>query len=307
MDTKINYALVGLFTLLLGAALIILIVWLSAVPTAKNYKTYLAYMHESVAGLNVNAAVKYLGVDVGRVEAIELDKTNPERVRLTLAIAQEAPVKEDTIAVLASNGLTGIAHIELTGGTGESPPLKVKEGQRYPVIETGPSLLVRLDTALTRLLTELTGAAHNLSLIAQSVNPELIKQTQQTLAETLKNTEQLTAYLANQASRLEAGVNDLITILDQGAKASQQIPVLVKQATSSLRPIGKAAAELEALLQEGQQGVQLFTQSTLPRIDQLLGNFDQIIRNLERFSEQVERNPRTLLFGPSSPHLGPGE
>lgn len=307
MDTKINYALVGLFTLLLSAALVILTVWLSAVPTAKNYKTYLAYMHESVAGLNVNAVVKYLGVDVGRVEAIELDKTNPERVRLTLAIAQEAPVKEDTIAVLTSNGLTGIAHIELTGGTKESPPLKAKEGQRYPVIETGPSLLVRLDTALTRLLTELTGAAHNLGLIAQSVNPELIKQTQKTLAETLKNTEQLTAYLANQASRLEAGVNDLITILDQGAKASQQIPILVKQATSSLRPIGKAAAELEALLQEGQQGVQLFTQNTLPRIDQLLSNFDQIIRNLERFSEQVERNPRTLLFGPSSPHLGPGE
>ncbi len=308
MDAKVNYILVGLFTVLLSIALVILILWLSVAPTtAKNYQTYLAYMRESVAGLNANAAVKYHGVDVGKVKAIELDKANPERVRLTLDIKQGVPIKEDTIAVLTSNGLVGTAYIELTGGTKEAPPLKAKEGQRYPVIDTGPSLLVRLDTILTGLLAELTGAAHDINRIAQSVDTGLIEQSQQALAETLKNTEQLTAYLTSQASRLEAGINDLITILEQGAKASKQLPILVKQATHSLRPIGEAATELEVLLQEGQQGFRLFTQSTLPHVNQLLTNLDQVVRNLERFSEQVEQNPRALLFGPSPLQLGPGE
>jgi phospholipid/cholesterol/gamma-HCH transport system substrate-binding protein len=291
-------------------------------------------MKESVAGLNTNAAVKYRGVDVGKVEAIELDKQNPERVRLTLGIEQDTPIKEDTVAILASNGLTGIAYVELTGGTKNSPALRVKEDQSYPVIDTGPSLLMRLDTALTKLLTELTGVAKDLGHIAQSVNTVLIKKNQRALAETLENTERFskaladlatnqenqralkatlrhaehfTARLARQSDELEAGVEDLLGILEQGAKASKQLPVLIEQATRNLRPLGKAAEELETLLQEGQQEFRLFSQSTLPRINQLLNDFDQITRNLENFSEQVEQNPRTLLFGTPSTQPGPGE
>lgn len=334
MDTKVNYILVGLFTILLAIALTAIIFWLSAAPATKNYQTYLAYMRESVAGLNMNAAVKYRGVDVGQVEAIELDKQNPERVRLTLAIEQGTPIKEDTIAILASNGLTGIAYVELTGGTQDSPTLQAKKGQSHPVIQTGPSLLMRLDTALTKLLTELTEVAGDLSRIAQSVNTVLIEQNQQALAETLRNTErlskaladlaanqenqqalrkslhnteQLTARFAGHGAQLEPAVEDLVTILEAGAKASKQFPILVEQASRSLRPIEKTAKGLETLLRDGEQGFRLFTQSTLPRIDQLLNDFERVTRNLERFSQQVEQNPRTLLFGSPPNQLGPGE
>ncbi|QBQ53434.1 MlaD family protein [Nitrosococcus wardiae] len=334
MDTKVNYMLVGLFTILLAIALTAIIFWLSAAPVTKNYQTYLAYMRESVAGLNMNAAVKYRGVDVGRVEAIELDKQNPERVRLTLAIEQDTPIKEDTIAILASNGLTGIAYVELTGGTQDSPTLQAEKDQPYPVIQTGPSLLMRLDTALTKLLTELTGVAGDLSRIAQSVNTVLIEQNQQALAETLSNaerlskaladlatnqenqqalrktlhnTEYLTARLAGHGSQLETAIEDLVTILEAGAKASKQLPILVEQASRSLRPIERTAKGLETLLRDGEQGFRLFTQSTLPRINQLLNDFERVTRNLERFSQQVEQNPRTLLFGSPPNHLGPGE
>lgn len=331
MDTKVNYTLVGLFAILLTTALIAMIFWLSAYSSTQSYKTYLAYMRESVAGLTRNAAVKYRGVDVGKVEAIELDKQNPERVRLTLGIEQGTPIKEDTIAILASNGLTGIAYVELTGGTKDSPALKAKKGQPYPVINTGPSLLMRLDTALTKLLTELTGVAKDLDHIAQSVNIVLIKQNQQALTETLKNTkrfskaladlatnpenqralretlrntENFTARLASQSAQLEVGVKDLVAILGQGTKASKQIPVLVDQVT---RSVERTAEGLETLLQKGQQEFRLFSQSTLPHINQLLNGFDQITRNLERFSEHVEQNPRVLLFGAPSTEPGPGE
>jgi phospholipid/cholesterol/gamma-HCH transport system substrate-binding protein len=334
MEIKINYTLIGLFTILLTVVLIAMIFWLSTNSSAKTYETYLTYMKESVAGLNRNAAVKYRGVDVGKVEAIELDKQNPERVRLTLGIEQGTPIKRDTVAILASNGLTGIAYVELTGGTKDSPTLRAKKGQPYPVIDSGPSLLMRLDTALTRLLTELTGVAKDLGHIAQSVNTVLIKKNQRALTKTLENTERFskaladlatnqenqqalkatlrnaehfTARLAGESDQLEAGVEDLLGILEEGAKASKQLPVLVEQATRNLRPLGRAAEGLEMLLQEGQQEFRLFSQSTLPRVNQLLNDFDQITRNLENFSEQVEQNPRTLLFGTPSTQPGPGE
>jgi phospholipid/cholesterol/gamma-HCH transport system substrate-binding protein len=118
METKVNYAVVGAFVLLLGVALVGGVLWLaSGGAFQKGYVLYTAVVQESVAGLNVNAPVKYRGVDVGVVRDIQLDPQNPEQVRLTLAMARGTPIKQDTVAVLKTQGLTGIAYMELSGGS----------------------------------------------------------------------------------------------------------------------------------------------------------------------------------------------
>ena len=120
-----NYARVGAFVLALGAALIAGALWPAAGGASKQaYELYLALVDESVAGLNLNPPVKYNGVDVGKVKAIHLDPDNPERVRLIFAIERGTLIKEDTVAALKTQGLTGIAYVELGGGTRESPPLR---------------------------------------------------------------------------------------------------------------------------------------------------------------------------------------
>jgi phospholipid/cholesterol/gamma-HCH transport system substrate-binding protein len=87
----VNYALVGAFVLVLGAALIAGVLWLaSGGAFQKKYDLYLAIVDESVAGLNLNAPVKYSGVDVGKVREIRLDPRNPERVNLLFAIERGA-------------------------------------------------------------------------------------------------------------------------------------------------------------------------------------------------------------------------
>ena len=44
------------------------------------------------------------------------------------------------MAVLQTQGLTGIAFVELTAGSRDSPPLQAQPGEEYPVIKSGPSL-----------------------------------------------------------------------------------------------------------------------------------------------------------------------
>jgi len=87
MEEKVNFAVVGIFVLVLGAALIGGVLWLSS---GKSYRTsydiYQTYTKDSVAGLNINAPVRYRGVDVGRVRNIALAPNNVEQVQLTLAI-----------------------------------------------------------------------------------------------------------------------------------------------------------------------------------------------------------------------------
>ena len=101
-----NYAIVGAFVVALGAVLITGVLWLaSGGALQKKYDLYLAIEEESVSGLNLNAPVKYNGVEVGKVRVIKLDPANPEHVWLILAIERGTPIKVDTVAVLKTQGL----------------------------------------------------------------------------------------------------------------------------------------------------------------------------------------------------------
>ena len=112
MDDKVNYTLVGAFVLALGAALVAGVLWLAA-GTGKReaMDPYAAIITESVAGLNLNAPVKYLGVDVGKVSLIRLDPQNSRQVLLQFRIEPGTPIKSDSEVVLKTQGLTGIAYV----------------------------------------------------------------------------------------------------------------------------------------------------------------------------------------------------
>ena len=70
MDDKVNYTLVGAFVLVLGAVFVAAVLWLAAgLGGQRAVDTYQAVIRESVAGLNVDAPVKNLGVAVGKVIA----------------------------------------------------------------------------------------------------------------------------------------------------------------------------------------------------------------------------------------------
>jgi len=174
MEEKVNFAVVGVFVLVFSAALIGGVLWLSSGRSyGKSYDLYLTYMKESVAGLNLNAPVRYRGVEVGRVKKIALAPGNVERVQVTLAIESGTPVKVDTVAILSTQGVTGIAFVDLTGGSRDSSALIAEPGEEYPVIRSGPSLMVRLDASLI----DVAHTFKNAALLSNEL-PQLIKRIQ---------------------------------------------------------------------------------------------------------------------------------
>ena len=82
MEPKVNYLLVGLFVVVLGATSLLVVLWLSKGDYRGVYDRYYTYMRESVSGLSIDSSVRYRGVEVGRVKEIILDPDNPEEVRL---------------------------------------------------------------------------------------------------------------------------------------------------------------------------------------------------------------------------------
>ncbi len=303
-----NYALIGGFVLVLGAALVAILLWLaSGGAWQKKYDVYLAVEDESVAGLNLDAPVKYNGVDVGKVQTITLDKTNPQRVNLLFAIEHGTPVKEDTIAVLKTQGLTGIAYVELSGGSVTSPTLVAKDGTKYPQIQTKPSLAARLENILTSVLAKLDSTS-------SSINTILSPENQAAFRSALADIAVVTRTVAARKDSIASGLADGATTLKNTAKASAKLGDLadrVGQAADSVDTMGTEVAKTSVSAGKTVDvigaDVKHFSSETLPELERLLGELSLLSGSLRRLTDQTRRDPRGLIFGRTPVPEGPGE
>jgi len=304
MEPKVNYVLVGAFVVLFGAVLIVIVLWLVRGGPQRTYRSYYAYFGESVSGINEDSVVRYKGIKVGRVRNMRLDPENPERVRLVLDIAEGTPIKEDTVASLATQGLTGLAFIELGGGTRDSPPLTPPPGQPYPVIKIKPSL--PLDQAASTLMT-------NLNEIASSLKDLTDKESRAAMRKTMVNLAELTAALKQREKELDKLFSSADRTLENTREATEKLPALVSRGTETAaalenmaQQIARTGKSVDSLLAGSQQDVQRFTNQTLSEAGLLIAEIRQLTERLQRLAQQVEQNPRSLLFG-RRPAPGPGE
>jgi phospholipid/cholesterol/gamma-HCH transport system substrate-binding protein len=308
METKVNFAIVGAFVLLLGAALIGGVLWLSSEKSyRKVFDTYLVYMEESVSGLTPDAPVRYRGVQVGRVRKIALARGNIEKVQLTLDIERGTPIKEDTVAVLVTQGLTGIAHVDLSGGTRDAPALQALPGEDFPVIPSGPSLLARLDTAVTSLIDSVTRSSENVNALLDEGNRAALKETLSSLALVSRT-------LAARSSAIDAGVAASAQAMENTARLTGEMAGLAERIGRSAEAFermsnegARAAASAASAVEGARADLRQATRETIPETRQLIVELRDLTTSLRRFSDQLERNPAMLVHGKGETKKGPGE
>ncbi len=303
-----NYALVGAFVLTLGAILVAGVLWLaSGGAWQTQYDTYLAVEDESVAGLNPDAPVKYNGVDVGKVQSIHLDHANPQRVNLLFAIERGTPIKEDTIAVLKTQGLTGIAYVELNGGTAGSPALQIQPGARYPQIRTAPSLAARLENVLTNVLAKLDSTSTN-------INAMLSVENQAALRSALADVAIVARTVAARKESIGSGLTDAATSLKNSAKASAKVDGLMERVGRGADAVEKMGISVTATSESAGKAVDAIgvdmkrvSTETLPELERLLAELTTLSGSLKALTDQTRRDPRGLIFGRTPVTGGPGE
>ena len=308
--------------MLLGALLIVAVLWLaSGGNLQKKYDLYQAIVAESVAGLNLNAPVKYNGVDVGKVQNIQLDPENPERVQLLFAIERGTPIKVDTVAVLKTQGLTGIAYVELDGGAKNAAPLVATGQQQYPVIQTKPSLSTRLENILTTVLAKLDKTSSNVDSLLSRENQEAFKSILADIAVASKT-------IASRKNEIDAGIVNAARAADNTARATQKLnpiidkiePVMnelnitIAQINRSALAIEKAGNEAAAASTSAGKtvtsvgaNIERYSTETLPEVQRLLTELNELSTSLKHLIEQTERDPASLLRGRSTLPDGPGE
>jgi len=291
METKANYVAVGVFVIVFLLGLVIALLWLGGSQYTEEYSYYRTFFSGSVTGLGDGTLVRYNGIQVGRVSKVDFDPNNPKRVIVTLEINPDLLIHSDSVATIASEGLTGGTYVEIDGGSLNSPVLPHVLFGQYPVIKSKPSTLQELEQSAPQLLAKING-------VADRLNDVLSPKNRQAFAQTLVNLRDVTGVLVKDSSDFSTtlknlktasvGINtdlgDLHTVLLSANGTAQRLDKLSDDVDKLAGNVGKLSDDLD-------------TQVNGARIDQLTGQTRELMRSLTHLSNELEREPTRLIFG----------
>jgi phospholipid/cholesterol/gamma-HCH transport system substrate-binding protein len=302
METKPNYVLVGAFVIVLSAAIVIIVLWLFGYSANESYKTYLILTKYSVNGLSQNSLVKYKGVNVGSVEKIDIDPNNPEIVRIFIKVKSNIPIKTDTVATVSAQGLTGLASIDLTGGTKNAPLLESVDHNEYPTIKSKMSELQKISQALPSLLESANTLIKNMSEVFN-------KNNRQQISSILSNTDKSSKELYVDLNNLNATLNRANEAIDSIKQASQSAQVaflstnkLVESLRESSKNLAQISMSLNQLINENKNQVNYFTHESLYNLNKLIEEVDKTTKATNSIINELQSNPSYILYGrPKTP------
>ncbi len=299
MENKSHAFVAGLFALLLGAAAIAAVIWLRG--TQDNLREYVVVTKFSIGGLNPEAQVRYRGIRVGKVMDIRLDTDNPRDILIRISIADNIPLTKGTIAKLASQGVTGIAHVLLLDSGKNDEPLVARDG-KLPRIVMVPSLLDEMSEngpAALRQAQELMAAASAL----------LSEENRRRFAATLANLEATSASMKPVIENMNATLVQVRKLLDDQnirsiSRAAGEVGPLLAETRQLVGKMQTTADKLDVAIGDASAGG---TSALMPRLNELAADFSLTSRQLSRVLRLLEDSPQGLVFGVPAAAPGPGE
>lgn len=333
METRANYLLVGGFVLAIVAGFMVFVVWFAKFQFDVEFRRYQIVFDGSVTGLSPGSPVRYSGVRVGEVTEVRLDRDNPQRVRTTIEVEAGTPIREDTMASLELQGLTGGLYVLLSGGSADAPPLEPLPGEKFAVIASRPSSLeqvlagapdvlegtnlllaranrllsdentVRFGRALENI-TRLTGTLAEQSTQIDTLFADAAK-TMTNLREASASVAELAGALKGDSTRLMRQASDTLAATQELAdtlgrsadSVKTDLNALVKDLRGTANATTGMAQEIEALVAENREPLRDFTAGGLYDITNMVAEVRDLLVGLNRVTTEVERDPARFLFG----------
>ncbi len=322
MENKSHALAAGAFVLLVSALLVALAVWLTRDVALRT--VYEISTREPVTGLQVQAAVRFRGIPVGKVLSIDFDPKIPGNVLVRISVDDATPVTESTFATLAFQGVTGLSFVQLDDSGASSVPLGSADGED-PRIALRPGLFSKLTDQGASAMTQLEETTRRLNAL-------LAPEQQKALLDAVHNIGQA----AGTINQLTQHLDQLL--LGQGAPGSVSAPQLAQEVSATLKALQATSAEAARTAQEGSKAASELAQvaqrlrqsgggldkldqgadamlltgktlnaSTLPRVAKSADDVARAARRMERTATNLNENPQFLLYGSGAVAPGPGE
>jgi phospholipid/cholesterol/gamma-HCH transport system substrate-binding protein len=316
METRANYFLVGLFTI--AGAIIALGVglWVSKYATDAGWKDYEIRFSHSVSGLIVGSVVQFSGINIGTVRELYLAPEDPGQVIARVRVQADAPIRQDTVARLAMTGLTGVALIQLTGGSADSPPLTPRPGEliaRIPseqsalqkVLESSEDIAGAASEVMIRLLEILNEEnAARISSILDSIDGavQALVIEDGLIEDTARNIHQASNGLNRVISEFErvlARFDGTLATVDAGL--NEDLPALTADLKAAARNLAEMAERADRILSENERALARFGTDGLSQVGPTLEEARTLLREFTRLGQRIERDPFGFIMGDNQP------
>lgn len=304
MERDANYTAVGAFVILVTVMAALFVYWYSEGRERRSYTTYEIYFQGSVTGLSEGGSVRYMGVEVGRIRRIRLDRRSADRVQVIAQIDEAAPISEQTAAELSLLSVaTGLLYIDLRQNTTGREVLAPVPSENYPVINTVRS---RID-AFLESLPDITISAADLMERAQQI---FSPQNTESLADMIQNLHATSEALPATMQRVDA----LIDELGRTSRSVRQLAASVETSTGEITPqvrqlaekLGATAAHLEQtsssiekFVEDNSASIGGFTRDGLPQLQRMIGEASDAAAEFRELSRSLKEDPSQLIYRPT--------
>jgi phospholipid/cholesterol/gamma-HCH transport system substrate-binding protein len=284
METKANYVAVGVFVMALVLGLVVALLWLTGAQYAQEYTYYQTYFSGSVSGLGKGTTVRYNGIEVGRVSQLNFDQNDPKKVQVVMQIDPSLQIHADSVASIASQGLTGGSYVEIDGGTKNAPVLHPHFWGEYPTIKSKPSAFQQLEQSAPQLVVKLNHAADKLNDILSDKN-------RKALTDILANLRTTTAVLTARSTDIDATLHNFKTASQKLDADLADLHTTFGHADETLASVKGAIGSVNRLAEHVDNAV------ASAQLGQLSTDMRNLVSNLNHLSNQLDREPTRLLFG----------
>jgi len=298
MENRSHALIAGIFTVLLTVAIVATAMWLNRDTTERV--SYTLVTNGSVAGLNPQAAVRYRGMEVGKVEAIEFDSKKIGQILVQVGIQPNTPITTATFAELGMQGLTGLAFIQLDADANARDPKPLPPSARLTI---RPSLLDRVSASGEGLVAKLSTAA-------DQFNQLLSENNQRLLTGTLSNLQAVSAKVGVLVDEVQPAARNVSALAAAGRQtllsANDTMVSITKLAQDLNGKVG-AVDRIAGSMDEVAHAANAFETSTLTRANTFMDDAGRSARTIDRAVDRLGEDPTAVLFGPQPGIPGPGE
>jgi phospholipid/cholesterol/gamma-HCH transport system substrate-binding protein len=317
MAAPTNHYKLGLFVILGFVAAIFACVLFGGASIRKNVIQYHSYFNESVQGLDVGSPVKFRGVTIGHVSAIEiapdhrtvdvvseLDTKDVMRMGLTEAGrehgAERFAIPPDLRAQLNSQGITGVKFVAMDFFDAKSnPPRELP----FPVpphhyIPSAPSMMKNLEDTITKAMERLPEMVDAVVVIMGRVDGLIAKLETQDVSgkavATLGHADSVMATLQSTLGRIDKQ--------DLGGKAANTLTDL-NLAVNKMNGVLDELGGQKGLLASAQHATDAFGEvgraghGTQKDIEATLRDVSEAAEAIRTLVDSLERDPDMLLKG----------
>ncbi|GGX26021.1 MlaD family protein [Undibacterium macrobrachii] len=304
MESKSHALIAGVFAIGLAILAGALALWLGKDEIQRTPYTIATSL--KVSGLNIQAAVRYKGIKVGKVTDIDFDSKVPGQLLLSLDIVSDTPITQSTYATLGYQGVTGIAFIELDDD-GSQPAAIVRDPKLGARIPLRPGLLQEVEKHGIAILNQTEELSKRLNALLDQENRASLTNTVKQIGKTAAAWEALPAKLdpvLNNLPQTIAQARESALAFKQFSDNAKNTSSNLNQVLSNLQSEQSSIGRLSKNLEQISQSLQF---ETLPAMHNVILDAGGTLRSINRSTENFNERPQSLLFGPKPIPPGPGE